>query len=446
MFDILAEKLQVILKNLKGEGHLKERHIEDALRQVRIALLEADVNFKVVKEFSQQVKVRASGQKVFQSLTPGQQVVKIVRDELVELLGKEAVQLNIRQGKMNAILLVGLQGSGKTTTAAKLGIWLSKKGYKPYLVPVDIYRPAAKEQLLTVAQQAGLPAFDRMESRKPVEICQQALSDAEAMQCDVLIIDTAGRWHIDEKKMIELEEINQILKPVEILFVADAMTGQDAVKSAQTFNQRLNITGVILTKLDGDARGGAALSIKAVTHKPIKFLGVGEKLGSLEVFHPDRIASRILGMGDVLTLIEKAEEAIDRKEAERLSEKIRKADFTLQDFLIQLKQIKKMGALGELIGMIPGLNKLKGLKGADFDEENLKHAEAIINSMTAKERRNHCIITGSRRKRIAKGSGTSVAEVNTLLKQFSMTKRLIKDLSRYSKGELVGSLKLPFLR
>jgi len=408
--------------------------------------LEADVNFKVVKEFSEQVKVKATGQKVLQSLTPGQQVVKIVRDEIIALLGKEAAELKLPQGEMNSILLVGLQGGGKTTTAAKLGIWLSRKGYKPYLAPVDVYRPAAKEQLLAVAQQAGLPAFDRIESLKPVEICQEALSDAKAKQCDALIIDTAGRWHIDEKRMIELEEINQALKPTEILFVADAMTGQDAVKSAQTFNQRLNITGVILTKLDGDARGGAALSIKAVTQKPIKFIGVGEKLEALEVFHPDRIASRILGMGDVLTLIEKAEGAIDRKEAERLSEKIYKADFSLEDFLMQLKQIKKMGALGDLIGMIPGLNRLKGLKDSDFDEKSLSHAEAIINSMTLKERRNHCIINGSRRKRIAKGSGTSVAEVNTLLKQFSMTKKLIKDLSRHSKGELMGSLKLPFLR
>jgi len=372
--------------------------------------------------------------------------VKIVRDEIIELLGREAIQLKLHQVEVNSILLVGLQGSGKTTTAAKLGIWLSKKGYKPYLVPVDIYRPAAKEQLLTVARQAELPAFERMESLKPIEIIQEALLDAKAKQCNVLIIDTAGRWHIDKKKMMELEEISQTLKPAEILFVADAMTGQDAVKSAQTFNQRLNITGVILTKLDGDARGGAALSIKAVTQKPVKFIGIGEKLQALEVFHPNRIASRILGMGDVLTLIEKAEEAIDRKEAERLGEKIHKADFNLEDFLLQLKQIKKMGALGDLISMMPGFNKLKGLKDADFDEKSLKRAEAIINSMTLKERQKHSIINGSRRKRIAKGSGTSVAEVNTLLKQFTMTKKLIKDFSRYSKGELLGNLKFPFLR
>ena len=444
MFDILTEKLQTILKNLRGEGHLKEHHIEEALRQVRIVLLEADVNYKVVKEFSQQIKLKAMGEKVLQSLTPGQQVIKIVRDELIDLLGGEAVGLNLSPGKVNTILLVGLQGSGKTTTAAKIGIWLRKRNYKPYLVSADIYRPAAKEQLLIVAQQAGLPAFEQEKSLKPVEICQESFSAAASIQCDILIIDTAGRWHVDEKMMRELEEINQALKPSEILFVADAMTGQDAVKSAHSFNQRLNIDGVILTKLDGDARGGAALSIKAVTHKPIKFIGVGEKLEALEIFHPDRIASRILGMGDVLTLIEKTEEAINSKEAEVLEEKIRKASFTFEDFFLQLKQIKRMGSLQELVGMIPGLNRLKGIKELDFDEKNIKRTEAIINSMTLEERQNRCIINGSRRKRIAKGSGTSVAEINTLLKQFKMTKRLIRDLSRYSKGKFIRGVKIPF--
>jgi signal recognition particle subunit SRP54 len=443
LFEILANKLQVVIKNLKGEGHLKERHLDDALRQVRIALLEADVNFKVVKALCEGIKQKALGQKVLESLTPAQQVVKIVRDELLELLGGEISNLNLKHDRLNTILLVGLQGSGKTTTAAKLGIWLNKKGFKPYLVSADVYRPAAIEQLLTVAEQAELPAFKQEKELKPADICRKALSEAQAMQRNVLILDSAGRWHIDEQRMHELEEMNRILKPQEILYVADAMTGQDAVKSAMTFDQRTHITGVILTKMDGDARGGAALSVKAVTQKPIKFIGVGEKLDALELFHPDRIASRILGMGDVLTLIEKAEEAIDKKEAAELEEKIRRADITLDDFLLQLKQVKKMGALADLVGMIPGLNKFKGLKNMDLDDNKIKWMEAIINSMTMEERLNHTIINGSRRKRIAKGSGTSVVEVNNLLKQFSMTKKLMKELNRYAKGGFIGKHKLP---
>jgi len=443
LFDILTSKLQAVIKNLKGEGHLKEGHLDEALRQVRIALLEADVNFKVVKIFCEQIKQKALGQKVLESLTPAQQVVKIVRDELTELLGKETNNLSLQHENLNRIILVGLQGSGKTTTAAKLGIWLNKKGYKPYLVSADVYRPAAKEQLLTVAEQAELPAFRQEKELKPTDICRQALSEAKATQRNVLILDTAGRWHIDEQRMHELEEMNHILNPEEIIYVADAMTGQDAVKSAMTFNQRLDITGVILTKMDGDARGGAALSVKAVTHKPIKFIGVGEKLDALEPFHPDRIASRILGMGDVLSLIEKAEEVIDRKEAAKLEEKIRRADITLEDFLVQLKQIKKMGALTDLVGMIPGLNKFKDLKNLDLDDNKIKWMEAIINSMTIEERRNHTIINGSRRKRIANGSGTSITEVNNVLKQFSMTKKLIKELNRHPKGGFIGKHKLP---
>jgi len=433
MFDNLSEKLSAIFKKLKGHGHLTEEHINKALKEVKLALLEADVNYKVVKEFLNRVKEKAVGQEVMRSLTPAQQVIKIVRDELTALMGGTGAELNLK-GMPSIIMLVGLQGSGKTTTCAKLAKFLKEKERKRcYLVPADTYRPAAIDQLQKLGQQLGIEVFPAQNSQTPMEICINALTEARQRGYDAIIIDTAGRLHIDEKMMNELKQLKHRLMPQEILLVADAMTGQDAVNIAKTFNQALGITGIILTKMEGDARGGAALSIKAVTQKPIKFVGVGEKLNALEVFYPDRVASRILGMGDILSLIEKAEETIDAQKAKELEQKLRKSEFSLEDFRDQLKRIRKMGSLEQILSMIPGLSQMKQFKNLQIDERELVRIEAIINSMTKEERLRPEIINGKRRKRIAYGSGTTVQEINRLLKNYNQTKKMIKSFTKKGK-------------
>ncbi len=428
MFENLTDRLESVFKKLRGHGKLTEDNIQEAMREVRMALLEADVNFKVVKEFIASVTEKAVGQEVLTSLSPGQQVIKVVHDELVALLGSRAEPLRLDGRQPVTIMLAGLQGSGKTTTAAKLARQLKEKGRKPFLVPADVYRPAAIEQLHVLGEQVGVPVYGSSTEQNPVEIARLAVAEAEERQLDTVIIDTAGRLHVDEELMTELQEIGKAVPLSEILFVADAMTGQDAVTVAAKFNQDLEISGVVLTKMEGDARGGAALSVKKVTGKPIKFVGVGEGLDALEVFHPDRAASRILGMGDVLSLIEKAEKVVDQKKAQKLARKLQKNAFTLDDFLDQIQQIKKMGNLEQLMGMIPGINKLKKqLKDAPVpDERELLKTEAIICSMTKKERANYRIINASRRQRIAKGSGTSVAEVNRVLKSYTMMLKMMK--------------------
>lgn len=433
MFSGLGEKLQATFKKLRGKGKLTEKDVSDALREVRMALLEADVNLKVVRDFVAAVKERAIGAEVLESLTPGQHIVKIVHEELMKLLGGSTSRINISSKPPTVILLVGLQGAGKTTHAGKLASSLRKNGRHPLLVACDIYRPAAIEQLQILGKQLDIPVFALPENKDPVDIARQAKETAMRQGRDLLIVDTAGRLHIDEKLMQELKDIRSAVMPHEILLVVDAMTGQDAVNVAETFNNALGIDGVIMTKLDGDTRGGAALSIKAVTGKPIKFIGLGEKLDTLEVFHPDRMASRILGMGDVLSLIEKAEEAYDKKKAEELERKMRTQSFTLEDFLDQLQQMKKMGPLDQLLGMIPGLSSAKQLKDFQPDEKELKHIEAIIYSMTPGERRKPDIIDGSRRKRIAMGSGRSVQDVNRLLKQFDQARRMMKSFADMGK-------------
>ena len=432
MFENLTERLDHVFKKLKGRGKLTEKDIKDSLREVRLALLEADVNYTVVKDFIARVQEKAAGHEVAQSLTPAQQVIKIVHQELVTLMGGEKDNsLKLSGPSPLSIMLVGLQGSGKTTTAGKLAGYLrDTKKRNPYLVPADPYRPAAIEQLQKLGGTLGIDCYTPETGDDPLQIVTKVRKEIREATCDTLIFDTAGRLHIDEELMKELREIKKLLKPQEIILVADAMTGQDAVNVAKGFNDALDITGVILTKLDGDARGGAALSIKAVTHRPIKFVGIGEKLDAWEVFHPDRMASRILGMGDVLSLIEKAEEAFDERQAEALEKKLRKDEFTLEDFRDQLRQIKKLGPLEDIMGMIPGLGKLKGMKAFRPDEGQFVRLEAIVNSMTATERRNPRIINGSRRLRIAKGSGTTVQDVNKLLKQFAMTKKMIKQVSK----------------
>jgi signal recognition particle subunit SRP54 len=434
MFENLSEKLTVVFKKLKGRGHLTEEHVNQALKEVKFALLEADVNYKVVKEFLNRVKEKALGQEVMRSLTPAQQVIKIVRDELTLLMGGITPELNLK-GKVPAVLmLVGLQGSGKTTTCAKLAKFLKeKRGRHPFLVPADVYRPAAIEQLQKLGEQIKVPVYPSKPDQNPVEICLQAVNEARQKGYDTVIIDTAGRLHIDEKMMEELKQIKARIVPQEILLVADAMTGQDAVNVAKSFNEALDLTGVILTKMEGDARGGAALSIKAVTQKPIKFIGVGEKLDALEVFHPDRVASRILGMGDVLSLIEKAQEAIDVEKAKELEKKLRRNEFTLEDFRDQLRRIRKMGSLEQILSMLPGFGQLKQLKNIQIDEKQLIRIEAIINSMTKEERLHPEIINGSRRRRIAKGSGTTVQEVNRLLKEYAQMKKMIKRFTKMGK-------------
>jgi signal recognition particle subunit SRP54 len=443
MFENLSDKLQRVFKNLRGEGKLTEQHIEDALKEIRIALLEADVNFKVVKQFTESVKRKALGQEVLQSLSPGQQVVKIVRDELIDILGGENVRLNFTSNPPTVIMLVGLQGSGKTTSSGKLSRWLGKNGHRPMLVSVDVYRPAARDQLKVIAKDIGVKIWEGSPDDKPLKLCQDALREARNTAHDVLVIDTAGRLHIDEALMSELEEIKYAIKPHEILFVADAMLGQDAVKSAQQFHERLGFDGFILTKMDGDARGGAALSIKQVTGQPVKFVGLGEKYDALELFHPDRLVSRIMGMGDVLSLIEKAEEVIDKKQAEAMTEKMLSDAFTLEDFRDQLKQIRKLGSLDQILGMLPSIGPFKDLQKTKVDEKELVRVEAIINSMTPRERRNHQLINGSRRKRIAKGSGTSVQQVNQLLKQYVQTRKMMKGMKNSMFGKRMKGMKLP---
>ena len=443
MFDSLSEKLDGVFKKLKGHGKLSEKNITEGLREVRVALLEADVHYAVVKSFIADIKKRALGQEVLASLTPGQQLIKIVNDELTRLMGSQNEALNLSGTQPVSVMLVGLQGSGKTTSAGKLAVHLRKIGKKPYLVPADVYRPAAIEQLKKLAGQINTPAFDAATDMDPVRICQDARVDAHKQGCDTLLLDTAGRLHIDEVLMGELVRIRDAVKPSDILLVADAMTGQDAVNMAKSFDGALNIGGLILSKLDGDARGGAAISIKAITGKPIKFVGVGEKLMDLEAFHPDRMASRILGMGDVLTMIEKAQAVVDEKQAIELEKKLRKNQFTLEDFRDQMVQIRKMGSLTDLMGMIPGMGKLKQMKNLQVDEREFVRIEAMINSMTPQERYQHQIINGSRRKRIAKGSGTSVQDVNRLLKNYSQVMKMMK---KFNKGGMRGFARgmLPF--
>ncbi len=440
MFDSLSDKLDGIFKKLRGHGVMTEENIKEALREVRLSLLEADVNFKVVKDFIEKVRERSVGTQVLQSLAPGQQVIKIVHDELVQLMGGDADNtLDLAARPPVGIMLVGLQGSGKTTSCGKLAKHLKAQRRRPLLVPADVYRPAAIEQLKTLGKQLSIEVY-QSESNQPVEICRQALQFAELNGFDTVLFDTAGRHQIDEFLMDELARIKDAVLPREILFVADAMTGQEAVNVASGFNDKLDITGVILTKLDGDAKGGAALSIRAVTGKPVKFIGMGEKLDALEVFYADRLVSRILGMGDVLTLIEKAQSTFDVKETERLQQKLKKSQFDLEDFKNQLQQIKKLGSLESILGMIPGVGKaLKQMQGAAPGEKDLKRIEAIIDSMTRGERANHTIINGSRRLRIAKGSGTTVQEVNQLLKRFTEAQKMMKQLQKLGpKGLMKG--------
>jgi signal recognition particle subunit SRP54 len=443
MFDSLAERLEATFKKLKGHGKLSEKNIQDGLKEVRLALLEADVHYKVVKEFISEIKARSLGQEVMASLTPGQQVIKIVNEELTGLMGSSHEELNLGGAKPVSVMLVGLQGSGKTTTAGKLAVFLRKNGKKPYLVPADVYRPAAIEQLKKLGEQLSVPVFDSTAQMDPVQICREARVEASKEGCDVLLMDTAGRLHIDETLMNELLRIKDAVSPSDILLVADAMTGQDAVNISQAFNSSLDIGGVVLTKMDGDARGGAALSIKAITGKPIKFIGTGEKLSQMEAFHPDRMSSRILGMGDALTIIEKAQAVMDEKKAVELEKKLRKSQFTLEDFRDQMVQIRKMGSLSELIGMIPGINKIKQLKNAQVDDRELVKIEAIINSMTPQERSQYSIINGGRRKRIANGSGTTVQDVNKLIKNYAQVMKMMKKLNKDGMRGL-GRMKLPF--
>src|SRR5271169_750950 len=446
MFDNLSEKLQRVFKNLRGEGRLTPENMESALREIRVALLEADVNFRVVKQLIEAIKVKAMGEEVLTALSPSQQVIAIVRDELIKILGSHESKLRFANEPPSVILMVGLQGSGKTTSTGKLARWLSKNGHRPLMVSVDVYRPAAREQLRIVARDIGLPIYaGTPEETAPVDLARSARKEAVNTGRDVLLVDTAGRLHIDEQLMIELQQLRELLTPVEILFVADAMTGQDAVKSADEFHKRLSITGIVLTKMDGDARGGAALSIRQVTGQPLKFIGVGEKSDAFEVFHPDRVASRILGMGDVLSFIEKAEEAIDKKQAVEMQRKLIENDFTLEDFRDQLRQIRKLGPLEGMLSMMPQVGMLKELKNVKVDEKEITHVVAIIDSMTPKERNNHMLINGSRRRRIAKGSGTSVQEVNTLLKQYAQARKMMKSFSGGGGflGKRLGKLKLP---
>jgi len=431
MFEHLTDKLDGIFRKLKGRGILDEEAVNQGLRDVRMALLEADVNFKVVRSFIDDVRQRAVGRDILDSITPGQQIVKIVYDRLVELMGGGASHLKLSGVVPAPIMLVGLQGCGKTTTAVKLARHLQQQGRKAALVSADVYRPAAVDQLRILGEKIDAGVLSSPEGESPVKICLEALREARGGGFDTLVIDTAGRLQIDEALMKELVEIKKAVAPSEILFVADAMTGQEAVNVAQAFDEALGIDGVILTKMDGDARGGAALSLKAVTGKPVKFLGVGEKIDALEVFHPDRMASRILGQGDVLTLVEKAQTAFDEKQAKELERKIRKDAFTLEDFRDQLLQIRKMGSLEDILGMIPGFGKkMKALKGAAPDEKELTKTLAIIDSMTRRERNDHLIINGQRRKRIARGSGTTVQDVNRLLKNYGEMRKMMKKLTR----------------
>ena len=445
MFENLSDKLQRVFKNLRGEGKLSAENMESALREIRVALLEADVHFRVTKQFIEAVKEKAMGAEVLTALSPTQQVVKIVRDEMVKMLGIHQAKLRTSNEPPSVMMIVGLQGSGKTTSTAKLARWLSKNGHSPMMVSVDVYRPAARKQLSVLARDLKLPIYEGTpEETKPAELARSARKDAIQTGRDVLLVDTAGRLHIDEDLMTELTELKDQLNPSEILFVADAMTGQDAVKSADEFNKRLGITGTILTKMDGDARGGAALSIRAITGQPLKFVGVGEKPDAFELFHPDRVAQRILGMGDMLSLIEKVEESIDHKQAEEMQRKLIEDDFTLGDFRDQMRQLRKLGPLESILGMMPQLGPLKELKNAKVDEGEITRLIAIVDSMTPKERANHMMINGARRRRIAKGSGASVQEVNALLKQYAQARKMMKSFTGGGfLGKRLGKMKLP---
>jgi signal recognition particle subunit SRP54 len=448
VFEGLSSKLQETIKKFRGKGRVTEKDVKQMMREIKLALLEADVNFKVVKDFIDKVSERAVGQDVLESLTPGQQVIKIVNEEMIDLMGSSQSKVTFSSKPPTVYMMVGLQGSGKTTTTGKLANLLRKQGKKPLLVACDVYRPAAIKQLQVVGGQLDIDVFAIENSKKPVDIAKAAVEHAISNQFDLVIIDTAGRLHIDEELMNELENIKMAVMPQEILLVVDSMTGQDAVNVAKTFNEKLGIDGIILTKLDGDTRGGAALSVKAVTGKPIKFIGTGEKLNEIEPFFPDRMASRILGMGDVLSLIEKAQEAFDEKKAMELEKKMRTQQFTLDDFLEQMQQIRKMGPLNQLLGMIPGLNA-NALKNVEIDEKKMVHIEAIIQSMTKEERLNPSIINGSRRKRIARGSGTTVQQVNRLLKDFENMKKMFKSMSEMTKfgkrgKKGFGKFRMPF--
>jgi signal recognition particle subunit SRP54 len=449
MFENLQERLQRTFKSLRGQATLTEENIQETLRELRLALLEADVNFKVVKQFIDQVQAKAVGQQVMAALSPGEQVIKIVRDELVEILGKDTVRVKFASQPPTVVLMAGLQGSGKTTTSGKLAHWFKNGGHRPLLVSVDVYRPAAREQLKVVAQAIKAQIYQGEVSEANTATVERLAKEArrEAMNsgCDVLIVDTAGRLHIDDQLMDEMRSLKRLLNPSEILFVADAMTGQDAVRSADEFHKKLSLTGVILTKMDGDARGGAALSIRQVTGAPIKFIGVGEKYDALEPFHPDRIVSRILGMGDILSLIERAEQTVDKKKAQDIAARALSGDgFSLEDFRDQLRQVRKMGSIQSLMGMLPSIGPFAGLqKQADkIDEKQINHVEAIINSMTAHERTHHDVINGSRRKRIARGSGRTVQEVNNLLRQYAQMRKMFKQMGKGNMMRKLAGMKL----
>ena len=423
MFESISEKLEASLKKLKGKGLIGDEDIDAALKEVRLALLEADVNFKVVKNFSQRIREKALGRQVLDSLTPGQQVVKIVHEELCSLLGSSNARIALSPNPPTVIMMVGLHGSGKTTTSAKLARLFKKEGRRPLLVACDLQRPAAIDQLITLGTQIGIPVYSAKESKDPITVVSEAMKKAKTGAHDVMIVDTAGRLHVDDSLMAELKSIKTVLDPKETLFIADAMTGQDAVNIARQFSEQIGIDGIVLTKMDGDARGGAALSIREITQKPIKFIGIGEKIDMLEPFHPDRIASRILGMGDILSLIEQAQKSFDQKEAESLQKRILEDSFTFDDLKEQLKKIRNMGPLESILGMIPGMNKIKNMQ---VDEREFVKIEAIISSMTKKERANHNILNGSRRKRIALGSGTTVTEVNRVIKQYVELRKMLK--------------------
>jgi signal recognition particle subunit SRP54 len=465
MFENLQEKLQRAFKSLRGQAKLTEENIDEALREIRLALLEADVNFKVVKQLIDQIRAKAVGQEVLTALSPGEQVIKIVRDELVEILGKDTARMKFASQPPTVVLMAGLQGSGKTTTSGKLAHWLKAGGHRPLLVSVDVYRPAAREQLKIVAQAVKAQIYEGhiapdafvrdaadesagsyKQSPDVERLAKEARREAIVSGCDVLIVDTAGRLHIDNQLMDEMQSLKKLLNPSEILFVADAMTGQDAVNSADEFHKKLSLTGIVLTKMDGDARGGAALSIRQVTGQPIKFIGVGEKYDALEPFHPDRIVSRILGMGDILSLIERAESQIDKKKAQEMATKALTGDgFSLEDFRDQLRQVKKMGSMKSIMGMLPSIGPFSGLqKAADnVDEKQINRVEAIINSMTSHERNHHEVINGNRRKRIARGSGTTVQEVNNLLRQYAQMKKMFKQMGKPSFARRLAGMKLP---
>ncbi len=449
MFENLSEKLQKVFKNLRGEGKLTAENMEAALREIRMALLEADVHFRVVKQLMENVKTKALGQEVLASFSPAQQVIKIVHDELIHILGSHQSKLRFANEPPTVIMIVGLQGSGKTTSTGKLSRWLSKNAHTPLMVSVDVYRPAARKQLSVIARDIKIPIYEGVEGEtKPMELAKSARREAIQTGRDTILIDTAGRLHIDEDLMQELSELKAEFNPTEILFVADAMTGQDAVKSAEEFHKRLGITGVILTKMDGDARGGAALSIRTVTDQPLKFIGVGEKFDAFEPFHPDRAANRILGMGDVLSFIEKVEQSVDKKQAEEMQRKLMDNEFTLEDFRDQLKQLRKLGSFESILGMMPQIGALKELKNAKVDEKELTRIVAIIDSMTPKERANHMLVNGSRRKRIAMGSGTTPQDINNLLKQYTAARKMMKTFSGGMGGMLgkkMGRFKLPSL-